>query len=620
MNGRIRLLLVLAALAVAVRLFALTFLHPLNWDEVEYFRAADWVRQGLVPFRDFWEHHTPLQWFVFAPVTALTDNPGSSAVIVMRWAQVPLWIAAFFLANRLMQRAGIDAFARWIAIVLALSSSLLMISAMEYRVDVLANVLYLGGVLLLVRSGALRDGFAAGVLLCLAGLANLRLGPLLAATAIVGALVDPREGRWRLSKRALALFGGVAAALAAALLYFVATGSLGPFVRHVLVENYIGEKYAQRVPLAFLHRILVPFGVRIYGGGEAFQWSGIDFAGAAVIVLGLIGLVRALRGWRNPDILFVLALLQIANIAFIAGMKFVYHYHLQIAVLLMLPFVAAFAGEVVGAPRWRQAILAFLLVASVLNVLIVLLRGKELELQYQDRIMREAHARTSAGEKVFDGVGWAIRREPAYRFWFLPVLARQLVAHGHAPPYTLAQWISDPPAAVITDRNALVWLRMHPDLAGYVVRHYLPLWRNLLLPGLSARIEPGSDALWIVPADGRYRVIVAPELAAHPWFRHPLAQRVGSDVVLEPLGAASLQWSVDGKAIEPADTIELRRGSRLTAVSAAAEPLGVFLLPGDEKVWFRQPPPDVTLDAEGPRQWHIPVIVSAPTPISSARP
>jgi hypothetical protein len=594
-SARIRILLALTATAAAVRLFAMTFLHPLNWDEVEYFRATNWVREGLVPFRDFWEHHTPLQWFVFAPVTALTSSPGTDAIILMRWAQAPLWALTFWLVYRLMHRAEIDRFGRWATIALAVSSSLLMISAMEYRVDVLANVLYLGGLALLLRGGRF-DRFAAGALFCLAGLANLRLGPLLAVTALLGVAVDTRAMRWRLKKDALLLFAGVIAVLAAALVYFVATDSLRPLYQHVWVENYIGEKHAERVPLAFLHRILVPFGIRIYGGPGLFDLGGLDVSGGAIILAGLVGLVSALRKWRTPDALFFLALLQIANIAFVAGMKFVYHYHLQIVVLLMLPFVASVL-------RPSRSLIAFVVMATLLHIPIVTLRGKELELRYQDQIMREADARTVPGSKVFDGVGWALRRKPAYRFWFLPVLARQLVANGHAAPYTLAAWMSDPPAAVITDRNAAVWLASSPQLAGYVVRHYVPLLRNLWMPAMSARIEPGGRAEWVVAANGRYRLFASAELAQHSWFDAPF----GLHRTVEMTGDASaLSVTVNGTAVDATRPIELRHGQRVRASSASGSSLGVFLVPEGEALWFRQPPPNVTIDAEGPRKWHWP--------------
>src|SRR3954470_15709609 len=109
------LLPIIALLAILARLLQLQGLHPLVWDEIEFFRATDWVRHGLVPYRDFWEHHTPLQWFLFAPITALTNSPGVSAILLMRSAQLPLWIATFLLLRGWMRRAGISVFAAWTA-------------------------------------------------------------------------------------------------------------------------------------------------------------------------------------------------------------------------------------------------------------------------------------------------------------------------------------------------------------------------------------------------------------------------------------------------------------------------------------------------------------------------
>lgn len=40
-------------------------------DHVEHLHAAWLVWQGEVPYRDFFEHHNPLLWFILAPITAL---------------------------------------------------------------------------------------------------------------------------------------------------------------------------------------------------------------------------------------------------------------------------------------------------------------------------------------------------------------------------------------------------------------------------------------------------------------------------------------------------------------------------------------------------------------------
>src|SRR5712664_1741915 len=166
------LLPVLALLAIGARLLQLLGLHPLVWDEIEFFRATDWVRQGLVPYRDFWEHHTPLQWFLYAPIAALTHSPGAPAIIFMRFAQIPLWIATFALLMRWMERAGIVRWARGTAIAVALCSSLFMLPAVEYRVDTLGCFLLILAIYLVQR---MDDGVVyailAGSAFCLAGFA-----------------------------------------------------------------------------------------------------------------------------------------------------------------------------------------------------------------------------------------------------------------------------------------------------------------------------------------------------------------------------------------------------------------------------------------------------------------
>src|ERR671913_441884 len=112
-----------AALFVVALVWIAAQLHlgqPLGWDEVEFFRATKWTGEGRVPFRDFWEHHTPLQWLVFAPVARLfADGPGASSIVTMRWAQFLVFIAILVLAMRLTRGP-----ARWWALVLLLCAPL----------------------------------------------------------------------------------------------------------------------------------------------------------------------------------------------------------------------------------------------------------------------------------------------------------------------------------------------------------------------------------------------------------------------------------------------------------------------------------------------------------------
>src|ERR1051325_3528848 len=131
-----RYLLPLIGAAAAYVLVNLQWAHSVAWDEIEFFRATKWVAEGRVPFRDFWEHHLPLQWFLFAPIAALVDSPGTAAIIAMRWAQLGLWVVTLFVLFRIMRDAGIELEHAWLALSALLASPLFVQSAVEYRVDI----------------------------------------------------------------------------------------------------------------------------------------------------------------------------------------------------------------------------------------------------------------------------------------------------------------------------------------------------------------------------------------------------------------------------------------------------------------------------------------------------
>ena len=353
----------LIAVSVLARLVSLQGLHPLNWDELEYFRATEWVRHGLVPYRDFWEHHTPLQWFLFAPAAALTRSAGVGAIVAMRWAQVPLWIATFWLLNIRMRDDGVRAWARWMAMAVPLTSSLFMLPAVEYRVDTLSTALLILG-LVLVRRMERSPWYAvaAGAAFCLCGFANLRLGPVLVLAILLAQVMRAEEGRWGGGRRSRLIFAGAAATLALCSLYFVATGSLHIAFQRLWTDNYVAEKYAEvMLEHPFLHRVLSSFGVRL--AGTPFVASSIDPAGI-VLCLAIVLVVRELiRRRARPDHVFYLAFVNLANILFIARMKYVLNYHFETAVLLMVPFLAMEIDRL----RLRRCVVVLLIFATIVN-------------------------------------------------------------------------------------------------------------------------------------------------------------------------------------------------------------------------------------------------------------
>ncbi len=583
---KLRAVIALALSAAAVRLIPLQFLHPLNWDELEFWRATSWIAQGRLPFRDFWEHHTPLMWFLFAPFTLLTDSPGVHAVILLRWAQIPVWIATFWFTNIWMRNVGLERFARWAAMGVALCSSLLMIPAIEYRVDSVGCMLVMCGLVLAQR----QQFFLSGAVFCLAGFANLRLGPVL-VVAVLLILLTTKLRAWPIAAGGFAM-------LAAWIAFFAATDSLHDLVQQVWTDN-LAEKFATPVIGGFVHRLLVPFGVRLLATDRFFELAAVDVGGILILILGFAGMLLALRVRGN---LALLATLQLTNILFISSMKFIYNYHFALLAIFMIPLVAAVIERV---PK-REAVLAVLALAWSVNAFASIFRGKELDRAYQDQIMREVHARTDEHARVWSGINWALHREPAYRFWFLPELARQLVREKLAPPMTLAH----PPDAIVFDYNALMWVgTVQRELAPYFIRHYVPVWRELWMPALNARIPPGRSFAWRAPRRGNYRVYVSEPLARHPWFRNPLALMTYKKpdasrftVELPAAGVGPLRF--DQPVVNGVILLEPKQ--RIVATNTSDREVAVFLMTTDDRVLFRQPEHGATLEGETTRVTHVP--------------
>jgi len=268
---------------------------------------------------------------------------------------------------------------------------------------------------------------------------------------------------------------------------------------------------------------------------------------------------------------------------------------------LFVPFVAiaveAMESGSVAAAVQRVALIAALAV-TVWNSF---LRAQDAELAAQHATIRFVHERTQPNDRVFDAVGYAWKRRPAWRYWFVPLLVHMLDRK-----LTVAQLREANPAAVIADYRMAILLSQRTDLAGYLTTHYVPVVRNAWLPGLSAHIDARHGAEWIVPASGDYRVYASPLLARHPWFDHPLltgspAMRdVPIEIPLTKVPLSAIVISVDGKPAR--SPLHLQRGNVVRA--SAGEAMGVFLVRGNETALFHDVGPFDVVDQLPPP--HVP--------------
>jgi hypothetical protein len=547
------------AVAGAAVLIALVLLHrgrPIGWDELEYFRATKWTSEGRLPFRDFWEHHTPLQWLLFAPVARLIDSPGTSAVVALRWAQAVVWAAILALVLRLTRDR-----ARWWALALLLASPLFVHSAVEYRVDVLGHLAFVAALLAAFR----RRWIAYGALMSAAVLANMRLAPLVVITSAV--MLFWSEERWRWNVPALRMAAGVAAVAVPFLGLLQLAGALQPFLLGVVRYNIISSELFKELGADTLaDQLLLPVTHR-------------DAAAIVLWLAAIAGCVLALRAFRTPRAPQLLAIIFIASVVTVAMLEVQYEYHWLASYLLKVP-LASMALERIGRWWWLAPAAAIASMAAQFPM-------KSEGMRYQDYVMREVDRRTLPRERVFDGSAYALRREPAYRYWFLPIGIRQLAERGSISRYDITE---APPAAVIYNLRLQRWFEIFPRTAAFATHNYVPVTRNLWLPGLSVKLPPGQTVTWTAHRAGAYTLYASEPLARHPWLTDPLGYAAVQGplatrfaIPLRQLPPARVRWSVDGVVVE-GTSVNVRNGSRVEIVSGEARTIGIVVVPSDVTV------------------------------------
>src|SRR6185295_1569966 len=80
--------------------------RAIDLDEFEHAHATWSVSRGLVPYRDFFEHHTPALYLLFAPLFArfATDSDAHAAVTLLLASRAAMWamtVACVALVYRL---------------------------------------------------------------------------------------------------------------------------------------------------------------------------------------------------------------------------------------------------------------------------------------------------------------------------------------------------------------------------------------------------------------------------------------------------------------------------------------------------------------------------------------
>lgn len=592
------------ALAVSLSLALLALFNmKLDMDEVEFFRATRFVLQGKVPYVGFWEHHTPLQWYLMAPVMALFARaPSTASFLAMRAAQAFFWGGSAVIAALWLRRRRVPGALAVLVLALLFANPAFSIKLVEYRIDAPMNFFYLLGAYFLERGldGGVRDHAGrwnypvAGIALTLSCLASQRMVLPVVATAVLYLFVRGGE-KWGFDRRALwTLWTGAAGALATCL-FFAAHGAFGAFWEQNVRLNAAYEGLPKDLPFhPFWYWFLAAPAERLHLYGTYLFW--------ATALAGLVLLLRKVAAPGPGTRVLILATLQVI---FLSSISTPLPYQFQTLWWLLALLAALGLKEIWPAgPVARKAVIAAASVAIVIVTAATVPRldwaGEHRFQAHQDTVLRRIDAVTAPRDTVWDGAGYGVDRAPAFTYWFTPSLVRVLTENGVLPAFSEADLFRERPAAVVMDgRFARYCDILAPATQDLIRREYLPLEFDLWLPAPNARLTPGRPThAWRILKTGRYRAAASEALTGNPWFDKNTdylalyADLLHRNVMMSTRGrvspaAKSLVFEVDGRPVKPSPgmTLDLKAGQVLAVSAQLDAPLAVLVVPEAHPDW-----------------------------------
>ena len=324
-----------------VTLFIFTmFASSLAHDEAEHIHATWLMSQGMLPFRDFWEHHSPALWLMLAPLYKILPAGllilDVTRVIMALVALATLWV--LLAGARLMKFSTAGNY--WLVFFWLLAAPLGHI--WQLRPDPFGNLLALLALGSLCYGSSWRPATISGVLVGL----TLAMSPKHFIVCMVPAIILLFSNRPVRSLLVHAL--GVALGLLPLILWLQAHELGADFIKWVLLynSNDKGRLCGMLVPLVSFIAIMGWCASR-----PSFTWKGMTL----------------------PERVLLLSILaSLATVFFQPAIKYKFQYHLQMLFILQ-PLLAAVAINwwlsIISNVRWRAVFMTLLVLVGLTPVM-----------------------------------------------------------------------------------------------------------------------------------------------------------------------------------------------------------------------------------------------------------
>ncbi len=135
-------------------------------DEFEHVHSAWYVVQGDFPYRDFFQNHNPLLWYLIAPVLRLSGDQ-TGVLLILRGVMYGVTLLIALTASLIAVMVSGRRLAGWFCFPFLLTSVLFMAKSVEIRPDGPMVLMGMGAVYFFVRfldSASRRDLVVSGLL------------------------------------------------------------------------------------------------------------------------------------------------------------------------------------------------------------------------------------------------------------------------------------------------------------------------------------------------------------------------------------------------------------------------------------------------------------------------
>lgn len=390
-----------------------------NVNEFEHLHASWLVYKGQMPYRDFFEHHTPLLWVIFAPLFRLFGQ-GLSILFIARFIMLINAGLIFWTVYKITQLLYNDRFVSILSVLLLNYMIVFLDNTIQIGPDPFALLLWLVGLYCFVKGSFLKRSnlfiIISGTMLGMAFLFTQKGFFFLIATLtaqLAFSVGENKTGNFlkRPSvRKILFIFISFTIPIAVCLFYFHLNNSLREFLNLNLCLN-LNSKWPKRfLPIAFLGKSIAQ---------NAFFWiAGFYMAG-----------VTAYKLIKRGDV-FNIHLPFLASICTFAGSLFIMptpwpHAFLPLIVTIV-PYSAYASKRLIENFFYRKDLVFYtLFIFFVLTSLFIPIEEKYRKSTRwtnagQLITIRSLLSMTSDDDSVFDGIGMHLFRPDGAYLWFNP--------------------------------------------------------------------------------------------------------------------------------------------------------------------------------------------------------